>query len=144
MIGSGKSSERAFLESVLEAGVTYIAERGYASFEIIAKLLQSHGYFVFRVKDNLLYDVQEVLSLASQELPKCFHQVRDEVVVFKNDGHHSRVRLVHFKVAGSYFRLLTNRFDLSPLQIINLYARAVANRVIFQVFEANFERVTFV
>jgi len=32
LLGSGKSSERAFLESILEAGVTYIADRGYASF----------------------------------------------------------------------------------------------------------------
>ncbi len=31
LIGSGKSSERAFLEKVLEAGVTYIADSGYAS-----------------------------------------------------------------------------------------------------------------
>ncbi len=37
ILGSGKSSERAFLESILEAGITYIADRGYASFEIIAK-----------------------------------------------------------------------------------------------------------
>ena len=122
LIGSGKSSEREFLLKVLEAGVTYIADRGYASFEIVAKLLQAQAYFVFRVKDNLLYEVQEVLSLADEELPNCFDQVRDEAVIFKNDQHRSRVRLVQFKVAGSYFRLITNRFDLSALQIIILYA----------------------
>lgn len=122
LIGSGRSSEREFLLKVLEKGVTYIADRGYASFEIVAKLLQSHAYFVFRVKDNLLYEVQEVLSLATEELPKCLHQVRDELVVFKNDKHQSRVRLVQFKVAGSYFRLITNRQKLSRLQIIVLYA----------------------
>lgn len=74
------------------------------------------------MKDNLLYEVQEVLSLATQELPNCFRQVGDEWVIFKNDFHRSRVRLVQFKVAGSYFRLMTNRFDLSTLQIIILYA----------------------
>lgn len=122
LIGSGKSSERDFLLKVLEVGVTYIADRGYASFEIIAKLVQAQAYFVFRVKDNLLYEVAEVLSSATEELPKCFHQVRDELVVFKNDRHQSRVRLFQFKVAGSYFRLLTNRRELSTLQIIILYA----------------------
>ena len=122
LIGSGKSSEREFLLKAPEAGVTYIADRGYASFEIIAQVWQAQAYFVFRVKDNLLYEVQEVLSLADEELPKCFHQVKDESVIFKNDRHRSRVRLVHFKVAGSSFRLLTNRFDLSQLQIIILYA----------------------
>ena len=42
-VGSGKSSERVFLESILEKGVTYIADRGYASFEIIAKLFKSEA-----------------------------------------------------------------------------------------------------
>ena len=122
LIGSGKSNEREFLLKVLEKGVTYIADRGYASFEIIAKLLQSQAYFVFRVKANLLYEVQEVLSLTTEELPNCFGQVRDELVVFKNDKHQNRVRLIQFKVAGSYFRLITNRLELSTLQIIILYA----------------------
>jgi Transposase DDE domain len=122
LIGSGKSSERDFLLKVLEQGVTYIADRGYASFEIIAKLLQSQAYFVFRVKDNLLYEVQEVLSFRDEKLPNCFREVRDEVVLFKNDKHQSRVRLIQFRVAGSYFRLMTNRWELSRLQIIILYA----------------------
>ena len=122
VIGSGKSSERDFLLNVLEEGVTYIADRGYASFEIIAKLLQSQAYFVFRVKDNLLYEVQEVLSLGVEELPNCFRQVRDEIIIFSNDKHHSRVRLIQFRVAKSYFRIITNRFELSCLQIIILYA----------------------
>lgn len=106
----------------MEKGVTYIADRGYGSFEIIAKVLQSRAYFVFRVKDNLVYEVKEVLSLATETLPNCFRQVSDELVIFKNDKHQSRVRLIQFKVAGSYFRLITNRFDLSTLQIIILYA----------------------
>ena len=108
LIGSGRSSEREFLLKVLEKGVTYIADRGYASFEIIAKLMQSQAFFVFRVKDNLLYQVQEILSLATEELPKCFQQVKDELVIFSNDKHQNRVRLIQFKVAGSYFRIVTN------------------------------------
>lgn len=131
IIGSGRSSEREFLLKVLEAGVTYIADRGYASFEIVAKLLQSQAYFVFRVKDNLLYEGQEVFSRATEQLPNCFGQVRDELVVFKNDKNRNRVRLIQFKVAGSFFRLITNRLELSTLQIIILYAYRCATRVIF-------------
>jgi len=122
VLGSGKSSERAFLEGILEKGVTYIADRGYASFEIIAKLLKAEAYFIFRVKDNLLYEVQEVLETNPEELPQCFREVRDELVVCKNDKYRNKVRLIEFKVAGSYFRIMTNRFDLSTLEIIILYA----------------------
>jgi hypothetical protein len=122
LIGSGKSSERSFLESILEAGVTYIADRGYASFEIIAQVLESNAYFIFRVKNNLLYEVQEGLEIAAQELPPCFRQVRDELIIFKNDKHRAVVRLIQFEVGGSYFQIITNRRDLSTLKIIILYA----------------------
>jgi hypothetical protein len=122
LIGSGKSSERAFLEKILEAGVTYIADRGYASFEIIAKVIKAEAYFVFRVKDNLLYQVRESLEIADGELPVCFRQVRDELIVFKSDKQQNVVRLIEFRVAGSYFRIVTNRFDLPTLKIIILYA----------------------
>lgn len=122
VIGSGRSSERDFLLQVSEAGVTYIADRGYASFAIIAKLMSGEAFFVFRGKDNLVYEVSEVLSLGAEEVPSCLREVRDEIIIFKNDPHQSRVRLIQFRVAGSYFRLLTNRFELSCLQIIVLYA----------------------
>lgn len=122
LIGSGRSSERSFLESVLETGVTYIADRGYASFEIIAKLCKTRAYFIFRAKDNLLYEAREVLEIAVESLPKCFRNVRDELVIFTNDKHQTLVRMLQFEVAGSRFRLLTNRFDLSTLEIIILYA----------------------
>ncbi len=122
LIGSGKSCERSFLETVLEAGVTFIADRGYASFEIIAKVLKERAYLIFRVKDNLLYEVREELAIADKELPKCFKNVRDELIVFKNDRHQSQLRMIQFEVCQSRFRIITNRFDLTTLKIIILYA----------------------
>lgn len=122
LVGSGKSSERVFLERVLEAGITYIADRGYGSFEIMAKVLQANAYFIFRVRDNLLYEVKEVLEIADSELPKCFRRVRDEMIVFSHDKNQSSVRLIQFEVCASKFRVATNRRDLSTLKIIILYA----------------------
>lgn len=122
VVGSGKSSERLFLESILEKGVTYIADRGYASFEIIAKLLQAEAYFIFRVKDNLLFEVSETLVLAVLEMPQCFRNLTDELIIFKNDRHQNQVRMIRFEVCQSKFRLLTNRRDLTTLEVIILYA----------------------
>ncbi len=89
VVGSGKSSERVFLESILEKGVTYIADRGYASFEIISKLLKREAYFIFRVKDNWLFEVLETLEIAASEMPQCLRNITDELIVFKNDKHHA-------------------------------------------------------
>ena len=122
VVGSGKSAERAFLESIPETGVTYIADRGYASFEIIAKLLKADAYFIFRVKDNWLFEVRETLVGAASEMPQCFRQITDELIVFKNDKQQNQVRLIGFEVGQSKFRLLTNRRDLTTLQVIILYA----------------------
>ncbi len=121
-IGTGNSSERKFLESVLEAGITYIADRGYFSYAIADKVLQAKAFFVMCGKDNLLYKVVETLTIETCRIPICFRRVTDEIVIFTNDEKQNRLRLITFEVAGSYFRLVSNRFDLSTLQIIILYA----------------------
>lgn len=120
-IGKGNSSERSFLESVLKAGMTYIADRGYCSFALADKVLQADAFFVFRGKDNLLYKVVEKL-IRDHKLPNCFKNVTDEMVIFLNDEKQNRIRLISFQVAGSYFRLMTNRFDLTTLNVIIIYA----------------------
>ncbi len=120
-VGGGKSSERSFLESVLEAGVTYIADRGYYSFALADKVMRAKAFFVFRGKDNLLYKPLEKLATGGK-LPNCFKQVTDEIVIFKGDERRNQTRLITFRVAGSYFPLVRNRFDLTTLDVIIIYA----------------------
>ncbi len=57
-----------------------------------------------------------------EELPACFKQVTDEIIIFTGDEKQNKVRLISFTVAGSYFRLMTNRFDLTTLKVIIIYA----------------------
>jgi len=89
---AGASPERGFLENILEKGVTYIADRGYGSFEIIANVLKAEANLIFRVRDNLLFEVREVLEITASEMPKCFRNVTDELIIFKNDKHRNEVR----------------------------------------------------
>jgi hypothetical protein len=121
-VGTGNSNERLFLEKVVKAGVTYIADRGYFSFGIADKVLKAQAFFVMRAKDNLLYEVVEKLVIEASQLPNCFREVTDEIVIFTGDEQQNRLRLITFKVAGSSFRLVTNRFDLTTLNVIILYA----------------------
>ncbi len=55
-------------------------------------------------------------------MPKCFRNIKDELIIFKNDKHRNRVRLIQFEVCQSKFRLITNRRDLTTLEVIILYA----------------------
>lgn len=121
-IGEGNSNERSFLETVLEAGLTYIADRGYFSFALAARIVQARAYFVMRGRDNLRYKVVEPLAVNQKGHSECLKKVTDQIVVFTNDEQQTRLRMISFEVAGSYFRLLTNRLDLTTLQVIILYA----------------------
>ena len=121
-VGEGNSNERKFLESVVQAGITYIADRGYFSFGLADKVLKARAFFVMRAKDNLLYEVVEKYAIQLGELPRCFRNLTDEIITFTNDENQNRLRLITFEVAGSYFRLVTNRYELSTLNVIILYA----------------------
>jgi hypothetical protein len=121
-VRGGNSSERQFLAAGLVAGITYIADRGYFSFGLAAQIIEARGWFVMRAKDNLLYEVLETLVINHTHYPLCLRQLTDEIVVFRGDVKRHRIRLITFKVGSSYFRLVTNRFDLTTLNIITLYA----------------------
>jgi hypothetical protein len=117
------SSERFFLISILKAGVTYIADRGYFSFDIGQKIKEAEAFFIIRIKENLKLEVIKSLNISFLEkIPSCFDNVKDELIRFTNDKHDEEYRLISFIVAQSKFLICTNRMDLTTLQVIILYA----------------------
>ena len=123
IIGPGNSSERQALRDMLEAGITYIADRGYMCFKLFDEIQEALSFFVFRVKNNLVYEVSEslivTLPLTVQHL---FSNVTDEKVQCTNDKSQNIYRLVRFQIGSELYCLLTNRFDLTTFQIICIYA----------------------
>lgn len=123
LVGSGKSSERHALRAMLVTGVTYIADRGYMCFKLFHEIAEAKSYFVFRVKQNLVYETIKTLTL---DLPPAvqglFHDVTDEWIRCTNDPYHGTYRLVRFRVAAEYYYIMTNRFELSTFQVMMLYA----------------------
>jgi IS4 transposase len=119
--GTGNSCERTMLLKMVQSGITYIADKGYFSFDLVEKVIQMQAFFILRVKENMLFEKIESFEIA-KNLPVCFKNVSDAKGVFKNDPNQNIVRLVHFQVWDSCFMIVTNRFDLSTLNIIILYA----------------------
>ena len=122
-VGSGNSSERQALRRLLTAGVTYIADRGYLSFQLCYDIGQAQAHFLFRTKTNLCFTGVEslpvVLPAAAQQL---FQAVTDELIRYDNDPHHALYRLVRLVIFQETYFLLTDRQDLTTFQIILLYA----------------------
>lgn len=116
-------SERKFLQSIVQQGITYIADRGYFSFDLAAHIAKSEAFFIFRVKGNYLFSVCQDLAITSLSgMPACFINVKDQLITFDNDEHAQTYRMVCFTVLNSDFMICTNRTDLSTLEIIMLYA----------------------
>lgn len=121
---AANSSERNFLLSILQKGVTYIADRGYFSFDLAESIQNAGAFFILRIKCNLQYSLLENLPISTKhaKIPTCFSELSDQRIRFDNDESGLEYRLICFKVLQSTFRICTNRWDLSTLQVIMLYA----------------------
>ncbi|MCP4455660.1 MAG: IS4 family transposase, partial [Planctomycetes bacterium] len=133
LVGSGKSSERHALRQMLTAGVTYIADQGYVSFQLFQDVLHAQAHLIFRMKANLKYHVTTRLSvdvpLAAQTL---FQDITDGLIVCDNDPFGQHDRRVSFRVGTSQFLLLTDRRDLTTFQVMLLYAYRWQVELIFR------------
>ena len=119
------SSERTFLLSILQRGITYIADRGYFSFALAAKIESAKAFFILRIKDNIKTGQSIDLRITCSEgqtIPLCFKKLTDQLVRFESDELQKVYRLIQFEVLQSKFCICTNRLDLTTLQIIILYA----------------------
>lgn len=118
---------------MLEAGATYIADRGYVCFTLLADIVTAQAHFVIRMKNNLVYTVTEALTV---ELPvtvaHIFTQVTDQRVQLTNAVGKPLYRLVTFWVGQEQYLILTNRLDLTTIQIILLYAYRWQVELIFR------------
>ena len=123
LVDRGKSNEKQALLRMLEAGVTYIADRGYLSFPLLAAIVTAEAFFVVRAKANLAYRrVERLPAHLPTAVQHLFHHVTDQRVCLKNAKGQPIYRLVQFWVGNERYLILTNRLDLTTFQVILLYA----------------------
>jgi hypothetical protein len=133
LVDTGNSNEKKALLQMLETSVTYIADRGYLSFPLLAAIAAAQAFFVIRAKVNLVYKRVERLPV---DLPTTvqhlFRHVTDQRVRLSNANGHPVYRLVSFWVGQEQYLILTNRLDLTTFQIILLYAYRWQVELIFR------------
>lgn len=133
LVDTGKSNEKKALLRMLEAGVTYIADRGYLSFPLLAAIAAAHAFFVIRAKANLVYTRIERLPVTlPTTVQHLFRHVTDQRVRLKNAQGRPIYRLVSFFVGQEQYLILTNRLDLTTFQVILLYAYRWQVELIFR------------
>ena len=128
------------LAQLLEAGVTYIADRGYLSFKMIRQVVDKQAFFIFRMKSNWKYRVEQTLDVCIPDKWGDFvREVTDQKISFCNEeGAH---RLVSFTALGEVYLILTNRFDLETHEIIMLYAYRWQIELFFRCIKRTFNAI---
>ena len=123
IVTDANSSEKKALLAMIEAGVTFIADRGYVGFSLFDRIARSNAFFIIRIKANMKHTSQEVLTVCIPPQWQLYvSQVTDSKIAFSNDKQQSVHRLVPFVASGEYYAIVTNRFDLKTYEIIMLYA----------------------
>lgn len=133
LVDTGKSNEKKALLQMLEAGVTYIADRGYLSFPLLAAIAAAQAFFIVRAKSNLVYTrVKRRPVTLPTTVRHIFHHVTDQRVRLTNAKGRPTYRLVSFYVGQERYLILTNRLDLTTFQVILLYAYRWQVELIFR------------
>jgi len=116
-------SERKALLEMLEAGVTYIADRGYVSFKLFQSIVEREAFFIIRIKSTMKATVTQNLTVViPDEWQLFFSDVSDSMIFFSNDPSKMGYRLITFCFENEYYRIATNRTDLTTGEIIMLIA----------------------
>ncbi len=119
---SPTTNERAMLMALVQAGVTYVLDRGYISLPACRELVDRGAYFVVRARNNQRWRVLADIEIAASEVFNHLSGISDQVVQLRSDANCTVLRLVCFSCGKHRFCLLTNRFDLRTHEIVLLYA----------------------
>lgn len=141
VITDANTSEQSVLAEHLKAGRLYVMDRGYAGYDLLAKIIAADSSFVCRLQGNAVFEVIEERELDKRALDAGV--VRDAVVRLGCKSTREKlsqpVRIVevectpHRKPSGKTARggpeqgdtllLVTDRMDLPPEVVALLYLR---------------------
>lgn len=115
--------EKKALRALVEAEVTYVADRGYVAFDLFKQIAEQSAFFVIRVRANMDAVVKQSLLTDLPDSWKAhLSNVSDHLVIFKGDQDKATYRLITFEALGESYRIASNRRDLKTHEIIMLYA----------------------
>jgi len=122
VVTAGTCDERDILRQVIKRGVTYIFDRGYNCYTLFAQMSRSGVFFVTRLLVNAVYEIVDQLPLDEEAIRRGI--LGDFRILL--GGPTTRVavvfRLIIYQAPdGKLFSFLTNRWDLSPWMICEMY-----------------------
>jgi hypothetical protein len=137
LVDSANSSERSAVRTMLQAGVTYVLDRGYMAFDLLRDIIAAQAFVVMRAYNNIVVETVKELPVTLPDV--CvghWVQVRDRIVQSSHpDAAGILFRLVECTVGTTTYRLITNRTDITTFQVIVVYAYRWQIELIFRFFK---------
>lgn len=124
VITNAKEHDRNHFEVLVDkAEATYVVDRGYFDYRLLDRLHHDGYFFVTRIKSNTKVKVLDQIEVAN---PKTTDGqiISDQQVILGGGVNHvtERFRLVTVLTKGKkLLRIVTNRFDVSPNEIADMY-----------------------
>ena len=131
ILTNAKEHDRGQLEVFIDdKECMYVFDRGYLDYERFDRMSDDGYFFVSRLRKNAVVRVLESFSL-----PKDSTIISDEMVVIGTSQNRSEnvyrlIKLLDTK--GNELHLLTNRFDLSAVEIAEIYKSRWAIELFFK------------
>jgi Transposase DDE domain len=137
LVDSANSSERSAIRTMLQAGVTYVLDRGYMAFDLLRDIIGAQAFVVMRAYNTIVTEtVKELPVTLPDSVVGHWIQVRDRIVQSSHpDAAGIFFRLVECTVGTTTYRLITNRADITTFQVIVLYAYRWQIELIFRFFK---------
>lgn len=123
-ITNAEEHDRNHFECLVDkAEATYVVDRGYFDYKLLDRLHNDGYFFVTRTKSNTTITVLEQIELTNRKTTDG-QIISDQHVILGGGNNHvtERFRLVTVLTKGQrLLRIVTNRFDVSPNEIADMY-----------------------
>lgn len=125
----GTGCEKKELRKKIRRGRTYILDRGYVAFDLFRAIKRRRAWFVTRMKRGISVDLVRSFQITADERR---HGVLNDDLVHLDDGK-LRLRRVRYRAEdGRVFEYLTNHFQLTAVEIADLYKSRWAVETFFK------------
>ncbi|MGM0125660.1 transposase [Enterococcus sp. AZ194] len=123
-ITNAEEHDRNHFECLVDkTEATYVVDRGYFDYKLLDRLHNDGYFFVTRTKSNTTITVLEQIELVNPKTTDG-QLISDQHVILGGGNNHvtERFRLVTVLTKGQrLLRIVTNRFDISPNEVADMY-----------------------
>ncbi|GCF93734.1 transposase [Enterococcus florum] len=123
-ITNAEEHDRNHFECLVDkTEATYVVDRGYFDYQLLDRLHYDGYFFVTRTKSNTTITVLEQIELTKRKTTDG-EIISDQHVILGGGNNHvtEQFRLVTILTKGqSRLRIVTNRFDVSPTEVADMY-----------------------